>query len=977
KVFNWETAKYGKIWYDEYVHDPKSVETEFPAIFFNDNLTSNETFFCEPTVSSLNNNEIDFRISFDEFEDEDYTVIFDKNTFSYKIISTNDLKTDSENDNEKVNMSLFPSPKPSVSCIDDLDFFKDFKNEFPAIVYNDALTSKSDFSTEPTLCPQHIDEFDLKDKTSLSEYDEVEQNFLGDITTYYVKVCKERRCREVDRYGSQLSTKSFYCLRGSTTASLGEVKMLKDLEEKSSEELVLLELVRKYCKTKVVELLGAIKEKVWGIESDIPIPVTKTKSIFLIKWDQQVVSELVALRNFSRRYGSRFCTHGGCIQSSHAQDGLCVKRLEVKVRSTLMMGIPNEHQLKFNSIKDAKKLLEAVEKRFALVSCDSLGGYDWSDQAKKGPNYALNALLILQIPPPYTGNFMPPTPDLSFTGLDEFVNKLVVENIMTSEEEPKVVRKNDDAPIIEEWMSDSEEENTMKRQMEDMLLLKETPKEGKSQEKIHRVLMMMNPNFKVMMERKVDEESKNTKVNVRLSKEDNVNNTNNVNAASTNEEEPKRFCGVSNGCKSAFLYGKIEEEVYVCQPPGSKDPDFPDRVYKVEKALYGLHQAPRAWYETLSTYLLDNGFQRGKIDKTLFIKRYKGVIIFAASKMSSMGELTFFLGLQVQQEEDGIILCACARYQVNPNVSHLYAVKRIFRYLKGQPKLGLWYLKYSSFDLVAYTDSDYAGASLDRNPKRNDTRVTQPSGPIDIVTDEAVHKELGDSLVRAATTAFSLEAEHNSGNISKTRSKATPNESSFLGTTSGGNTLRSGEDSLKLTELLELCTNLQTRVLDLEKTKTTQANEIDSLKRRVKSLKETGKQEVATKDVNLTVDEVTLAQALVALKSVKPKVKGVVMQEPSTTTTTISSQQPSQEKEIALKLQAEIDKKERIARDEEENINEANIAWDDIQAKVDADYQLAERLQAEEQEQFTIEQKATLFKELLEKRRKYFAAKRA
>ncbi|GJV24878.1 retrovirus-related pol polyprotein from transposon opus [Tanacetum coccineum] len=85
---------------------------------------------------------------------------------------------DSENDNEKVNMPLFPSPEPSISCIDDLDFFKDFENEFPAIVYNDNLTSKSDFSTEPTLCPQHIDEFDLKDETSLSEYDEVEQNVL-------------------------------------------------------------------------------------------------------------------------------------------------------------------------------------------------------------------------------------------------------------------------------------------------------------------------------------------------------------------------------------------------------------------------------------------------------------------------------------------------------------------------------------------------------------------------------------------------------------------------------------------------------------------------------------------------------------------------------------------------------------------------------------------------------------------------------
>ncbi|GJU11012.1 putative ribonuclease H-like domain-containing protein [Tanacetum coccineum] len=134
--------------------------------------------------------------------------------------------------------------------------------------------------------------------------------------------------------------------------------------------------------------------------------------------------------------------------------------------------------------------------------------------------------------------------------------------------------------------------------------------------------------------------------------------------------------------KSAFLYGTIEEEVYVTQPPGFKDPDNPDKVYKVVKALYGLHQAPRAWYETLANYLLGNGFKRGKIDQTLFIKKQKGDIllvqvyvddiIFGSTnkelctafeklmkdkfQMSSMGELTFFLGLQVQQKEDGIFI---------------------------------------------------------------------------------------------------------------------------------------------------------------------------------------------------------------------------------------------------------------------------------------------------------------------------------
>ncbi|GJR80685.1 putative ribonuclease H-like domain-containing protein [Tanacetum coccineum] len=144
----------------------------------------------------------------------------------------------------------------------------------------------------------------------------------------------------------------------------------------------------------------------------------------------------------------------------------------------------------------------------------------------------------------------------------------------------------------------------------------------------------------------------------------------------------KDFVVYQMDVKSAFLYGKIEEEVYVFQPPGFEDPYFHDRVYKIEKALYGLHQAPRAWYETLSNYLLDNVFQRGKIDKTLFIKREKGNIllvqvyvddiIFGSTnkslctefekiihkkfQMSSMDELTFLLGLQVKQKEDGIFI---------------------------------------------------------------------------------------------------------------------------------------------------------------------------------------------------------------------------------------------------------------------------------------------------------------------------------
>ncbi|GJU22070.1 putative ribonuclease H-like domain-containing protein [Tanacetum coccineum] len=225
--------------------------------------------------------------------------------------------------------------------------------------------------------------------------------------------------------------------------------------------------------------------------------------------------------------------------------------------------------------------------------------------------------------------------------------------------------------------------------------------------------------------------------------------------------------------KSAFLYGNITEEVYVKQPPGFEDPSHPNKVYRVVKALYGLHQAPRAWYERLSTFLLKHGYRRGAIDKTLFIKKdrrdimlvqvYVDDIIFGSTKssmvkdfedlmqkefkMSSMGELTFFLGLQVKQTTAGIFLsqdkyvkdilnkfdfrtikpastpieahkslgkdeegeevdvhlyrsmigclmyltasrpdimfavCLCARFQVTPKISHMHAVKRIFRSL--------------------------------------------------------------------------------------------------------------------------------------------------------------------------------------------------------------------------------------------------------------------------------------------------------
>ncbi|GJZ09868.1 putative ribonuclease H-like domain-containing protein [Tanacetum coccineum] len=249
----------------------------------------------------------------------------------------------------------------------------------------------------------------------------------------------------------------------------------------------------------------------------------------------------------------------------------------------------------------------------------------------------------------------------------------------------------------------------------------------------------------------------------------------------------------------------IEEEVYVCQPPSFEDPDFPDKVYKVEKALYGLHQAPRAWYETLSTYLLDNGFHMGQIDKTLFIKRQEDDILL----------------VQVQQKSDGIFISQdkyvaeilkrfdfatlkTASTPMEPNKALIKDEKakdvdvHLYRSMIGS----LMYLTASRPDItfvVCACASDYAGASLDRksttgaeyvaaancygqNPVFHsktkhieikhhfirdsyEKKLIQSSGPNNIVADEIVHKEWGDKMERATTTASSLEAEQDSGNI--------------------------------------------------------------------------------------------------------------------------------------------------------------------------------------------------------------------
>ncbi|GKA80792.1 retrovirus-related pol polyprotein from transposon TNT 1-94 [Tanacetum coccineum] len=257
--------------------------------------------------------------------------------------------------------------------------------------------------------------------------------------------------------------------------------------------------------------------------------------------------------------------------------------------------------------------------------------------------------------------------------------------------------------------------------------------------------------------------------------------------------------------KSAFLNGFINEEVYVAQPPGFIDFKKPDHVYKLKKALYGLKQAPKAWYDRLKAFLIKHEYKMGMVDNTLFTKKkssnliivqiYVDDIIFGSTcqdmcdefakimhdefEMSMMGELNFFLGLQIKQMEDGIFfnqskyikemlkkfgledskpmktpmssdtkltkdeecesvdstkyrgmigsllyltasrpdimfsVCLCARFQEAPKTSHLEAVKRIFRYIKGTTHLGLWYPKGTGIETVVYVDSDHAGYYVD------------------------------------------------------------------------------------------------------------------------------------------------------------------------------------------------------------------------------------------------------------------------
>ncbi|GKD71227.1 retrovirus-related pol polyprotein from transposon TNT 1-94, partial [Tanacetum coccineum] len=170
--------------------------------------------------------------------------------------------------------------------------------------------------------------------------------------------------------------------------------------------------------------------------------------------------------------------------------------------------------------------------------------------------------------------------------------------------------------------------------------------------------------------------------------------------------------------KTAFLNGELKEEVYVHQPEGFVDPERPHHVYRLKKALYGLKQAPRAWYDTLSKFLLAQGFSKGVVDPTFdpvdtpMVERTKldedlsGTPVDQTKYRSMIGSLMY---LTTSRPDLVFVVCMCARYQSRPTKKHLEAVKRVFRYLQGTINMDLWYPKDTAMALTAYVVADHAG----------------------------------------------------------------------------------------------------------------------------------------------------------------------------------------------------------------------------------------------------------------------------
>ncbi|GKA44097.1 putative ribonuclease H-like domain-containing protein [Tanacetum coccineum] len=457
----------------------------------------------------------------------------------------------------------------------------------------------------------------------------------------------------------------------------------------------------------------------------------------------------------------------------------------------------------------------------------------------------------------------------------------------------------------------------------------------------------------------------------------------------------------------------IEEEVYVYQPPGFEDPQFPDKVYKVEK-LYMVY-----------IKLLEPDDIIFRSTKKYLCIEFEG-LMHKKFQMSSMEELTFFLGLQIMQRDDGIFISqdkyvvdilkkfdfssvktASTLIETNKALLKDEEAKDVDVHLYRSMIGSLMYLtaskpdimfvvcpcaRDSPFDLEAFANSDYVRAYLDR---KSTTEGFSAIGQklVLLSQNETVYKELGDKMERVATTASSLEAEHDSGGTD-----CLPTDT----------ILKSGEDG----------------VLVMETTKTTQALAIASLKSRVKKLEKKaskrtynfkrlyrvgstrkvessndeglGAQEDASKQGrNALIGDEVFAQNDMTKKEhdVIPKKVSVVEIKtsvaPSTTAVTSpvitkveitlaqtlaelkSAKSKDKGKAKMIEPKVPLNKKDQIRLDE--GVARRIDEWDNVQAMMDADYELCKRLQEKEQGELTIEEKSKLFMELMNERKRHFA----
>ncbi|GKA80741.1 retrovirus-related pol polyprotein from transposon TNT 1-94 [Tanacetum coccineum] len=560
----------------------------------------------------------------------------------------------------------------------------------------------------------------------------------------------------------------------------------------------------------------------------------------------------------------------------------------------------------------------------ALVSCDGLGRYDWSDQAEEGPNYALMS---------YSSS----SPDSEVSN-DSICSKSCLKT-------------------IESLKSQNDQLLKDLKKYELMVLAYKT-----SLESVEEKLEVYKANESIYLQ-----DIKELKFEIHLGEID--------------IREIKKKLEIVQ--KNEMAFNLIKEEPKV----NRKNDDAP-----ITKKWVSDDEK-----EDVSQRKTEKKIVRPSVVKKEFVKSKQQEK--TARKTVKQGNP------QMDLQYQGVIDSGCSRHMTG-NLSYLTNYEEIDRgyvAFRGEP-LKEWKITGKKLYLILLGKAKKSVKLMMKKMFRMELELML------VTQNKAVHKELGDSLVRAATTASSLEAEQDIGNITKTRSKATPNESSSLGTTSGGgprcqetmrdttvrtrfesvskhsndsllargNTLRSDDDRLKLDELMALSrvessrdkeslgedASKQGRInaidADEEITLVSVQDDVDKEMFDVDALNGeevfvAGQNENVVEDVvdaaqvstaettiTITTKEITLAQALEALKTSKPKVKGIVFQEP------------------------ELRKKERLAKEKAEKEKEANIAlieeWDDIQAKIDADHRLAERLQAQEQKSCLMQKRLHYFK---------------